>query len=228
MLVHFLSILDYDKQRAIWHIPTTYQPLLAAFKYCIHLISLESAISSYKLDRLIEEGKRLAVIFQEFHQWWLVEGDDTAYNKVYKLMQYSRVAGQDSISVSRLLWTNHGQMMVFEGQSIHLKDYREMIHKVHDSTKQLLDECLFGNMERFNLLDLSDLTDDINNTNNGFSFVKFPRNKLLGGRKYMIGTLRSQPEKMYKMAALQNNELFFNPKAIAGYQRKVYHHLSIV
>jgi hypothetical protein len=71
--------------------------------------------------------------------------------------------------------------MVFDGQPVHLKDYREMIHKVHAEAKHLVAECLFSNMERFNLLDLTDLTDDINNMTKEFSFIRFPRNKLLGG-----------------------------------------------
>ena len=103
-----------------------------------------------------------------------------------------------------------------------------MIHKVHADAKHLLAECLFGNMESFNLLDLTNLTDDINNMTKGFSFIRFLGNKLVGGCQRMIDILKVYPEKMQKIAALQNNKLFFNPQGIATYQKKVDHYLSII
>lgn len=227
-LVHFFGVLGYDERTSTWRAPGTYTPILAAFKFCIRVIGLESAIPTGDRDRLIDYGRNPTTILREFHRKWLVAGDDTPYNNMYKLMQYGRAVAQNSISVGRLLWINKGQTMVFDGQPVHLKDYREMIHKVHGEAKQLLAECLFRNMERFNLLDLTDLTDDINNMTKGFSFIRFPRNKLLGGCQRMIDILKVHPAEMQKIAALQNNKLFFNPQGVATYQKKVDHCLSII
>jgi len=225
-LVHFLGVLGYDERTSTWRAPGTYTPILAAFKFCIRVLGLELAIPTGGRDTLIDSGSNPMIIFRGFHCKWLVAGDDTPYSMVYKLMQYGRAAAQNSISVGRLIWINNRQTMVFDGQPIHLKDYRQMIHKVHAEAKHLLAECLFGNMERFNLLDLTDLTDDINNRTNGFSFIKLPRNKLLGGCHRMIDILKVNPEEMQKLVALQNAELIFNPQGVAEYMKKVDHCLS--
>jgi hypothetical protein len=225
-LVHFLQVLGYDERTSTWREPGTYTPILAAFKFCIRVLGLESAIPTGGRDALIASGGNPMIIFRGFHCKWLVAGLDTPYNMMYTLMQYGKAAAQNSISVGRLLWINDGQTMVFDGRPIQLRDYIKMIHRVHVEAKNLLTECLFGNMESFNLLDLRDLTDDINNTTKGFSFIRLPRNKLLGGCQRMIAILKTNSEEMQKLVTLLNGELVFNPQGSAEYMKKVDHCLS--
>lgn len=84
-LVHFFGVIGYDEQTSTWRAPGTYTPILAAFKFCIRVIGLESAIPTGDRDMLIDYGRNPTTILREFHRKWLVSGGR------YSIQQYVQV-----------------------------------------------------------------------------------------------------------------------------------------
>ena len=104
----------------------------------------------------------------------------------------------------RVLWSDDGQTMYFDGRPLRISEFCQFIHKIIDAAEKVLCEMLlFGDTKRLATMNLSELRDDFNVENIKHSFVSDPDNNLTGERKRMMDLLRDSGawNKMMKVEA---------------------------
>jgi len=191
-LVHFFGVLGYDARTKRWREPNTYTPILAGVQFCMRVLMLEYALPSEERNELIcMEGDDPLEVFRGVRDKWLVDGEASPFNVMHKLLQYGMRVGMAMGGRDRVLWSEDGETMYFDGRPLGVEGFRGFIHSTIEAAERLLcEDLLFGDTERLGTVDLWKLRDDVNVPNVKHSFISVEENGLSGGRERMMKLLK--------------------------------------
>jgi superfamily II DNA or RNA helicase len=137
-------------------------------------------------------------------------------------LAYCRGVGHGEGAVAQVQWSADNQTMYYHGKPLTLEKFRGFIKDLIDAAEDLLckdllfqDDCLWVRN-----INLGSMTDDMNESQAGYSFTSEKSNKLLGGRGRMMNRL--QASSAWKdMVKVETGGIQFKPRAVAKYKRKV-------
>ena len=193
VLVHFFGVLGYDGHTKRWREPNTYTPILAGIQFCLRVLMLEYSLPSRERNEVIYlEGDNPLEVFRRVRDKWLVDGEATPFNTMHKLLQYGMQVGLAAGGRDRVLWSEGGETMYFDGRPLRVEGFRQFIHSIIEAAERVMCESLlFGDTERMAMVEPPKLRDDVNVPNVKHSFVSVEENGLSGGQERMLRLLKS-------------------------------------
>jgi len=183
---------------------------------------LEYALPSVERNELIcMEGDDPLEVFRAVWDKWLVDGEPSPFNAMHKLLQYGMRVGMAMGGQNKVLWSEDGKTMYFDGRRLTVEGFCGFIHSMVEAAERVIcEDLLFGDRERLGMVDLWKVRDDVNAPNIKHSFISVEENGLLGGRKRMMQLLR-RSGRWKKMLKGESNGLEWMASGIREYESAV-------
>jgi superfamily II DNA helicase RecQ len=218
ILLHFAAVMGIDATKNTYKLPNQYGSIVAGLIYCVRLLLFEHTLPAASRKELTDPLWEL----QRVRKKWLVDGEPSPFHTMNNLLAYCRGVGYDEGAVPRVQWSADNQTMYYHGKPLAIEKLRDFVTGLIDSAEDLLCKELLFQADNFKVqgIDLNSMTDDMNESQEGYSFLSEKSNGLQGGQARMMARLKASSA-WKNMAKVETGGIRFKPKAVAEYKRKV-------
>jgi hypothetical protein len=179
VLVYFSGILAFSEVTNSFLNARAYTPYLSGLIYIQRLLFLERALPLRPYDFLrIERRPRFKQLgrLKKVHRRYMVMGSQSSFEEFVSLRAYGCVAARNHMPSLLLYWSDDGQKVGWgQGVEVSMGQFRSLTEYLIKEVNRLCNDLMFG-LEPD--IDLAKIRDDLANSDNGYSFVTYPKNKL--------------------------------------------------
>jgi hypothetical protein len=161
VLIYFSGILGYNKGTGLWREPVNYTHMLAGILWCMRVLVLEYTLPMNERDKLGEDSMMRPIQrVKKVRDVWLVEEEDSPFATLHSLLNYGFVVAKDSVTDSRIKWSDDGYTILFWGNIISMEEWKtfvcDMISEAEETLAKRLMFLLDGKLPDMNLWEIED------------------------------------------------------------------------
>ncbi|VTO87342.1 unnamed protein product [Fusarium graminearum] len=181
VLVYFSGILGFSSSSSgSAFLPArSYTSNLSGLIYIFRLVFLEYALPLQSYPTLdIERRPRVGQLerLQLIRRQYMVMESQSPMEELLSLRNYGQVIARTDTPPHLLRWSDNGQVVSLGDEiSVSMSQFRRLPEHFINEAAKLCNEMMFAWDPA---IDLANITDDMTNNKEGFSFVLHPRNKL--------------------------------------------------
>ncbi|KEF50810.1 uncharacterized protein A1O9_13140, partial [Exophiala aquamarina CBS 119918] len=178
LLVYFSGILGMSPDGTSYHKIRNYTSNLAALIYYQRLIFLEWALPyrAYPyLGRSRRPSRDHVAVLQPIRAKYTCFGCLTPLPEFISLLSFSRTVAHTDGPSFQCFWSDDGQTISYENQSLHMDQFRSFSHSLVKRCRQLCTKLMYDWEPP---VQLSQIRDNMSNVQRGYSFVHHPANHL--------------------------------------------------
>ncbi|RBA11787.1 hypothetical protein FPRO05_14224 [Fusarium proliferatum] len=181
VLVYFSGILGFSSSSggSAFLPARSYTSNLSGLIYILRLVFLEYALPLQSYPTLdIERRPRVGQLerLQLIRRQYMVMESQSPMEELLSLRNYGQVIARTDTPPHLLRWSDNGQVVSLGDEiSVSMSQFRRLPERFIKEAATLCNEMMFAWDPA---IDLANITDDVTNNKEGFSFVLHPRNKL--------------------------------------------------
>lgn len=169
-----LAMLRHDQS---FQSPQNTTPYISQLKYSLRLVML-IAIKHQASEKYTEDLKAA-----EKYEPWFTEKHDSTFNTLCTMQKYASALARAEPGLPHVVWMDrtHFQTMRFKGNVIEFNKLTTLFSNIEDHAIYLWENDVLMNLLSLKI-QYSQLTDDMGNTEVGYSFLTDKRNKCFSNR----------------------------------------------
>ena len=148
-LKNFCGVNGFNAKSRRWKRPSNYTPFLASIQFCIRIIGVEYALPTSERNRFkVTEDHTPLIVFKQFWQKWLVEGEPTPFNYVHQLMNYGMNIAKNCKGDDKIRFSADGKRCYYETHQFDMLEWKEMPKEILRNAELILSRrLLFQNSD---------------------------------------------------------------------------------
>ncbi|KAL6789482.1 hypothetical protein GGI42DRAFT_347252 [Trichoderma sp. SZMC 28013] len=179
LLVYFSGILGFSTSSRTFLSARSFTPYLSGLIYIQRLLFLEQALplrAYLTLGIDCRPRTRQLERLQAMRKKYMIAGSQSAFDEFFGLRSYGRIMARSDTPAFLLRWSEDGRTVHYGDHfQLSMGQFRLLPDYVIEQARRLCNELMFG-LEP--VVDLSNIKDELTNSQKGFSFVTNPQNNL--------------------------------------------------
>jgi hypothetical protein len=220
VIKYFGGVLGYKLSESRWRRPNEHTSTIAAFQFCIRVLSLEHCLPRELRDGYVYDPRKTPLtIFQDFHSLWLVDGGASPYSYIHKLLNYGLGASKDAKGGDKLRFSDDLSYCFYDGQGFEISKWLSMIEDIHRRAESILSRrLLFRDSDKIELINPYMYIDSESNFNHDDYFATTIPDYEDAARRIIMNELMNS-EKWDRMMIIEDGKLVFLATGMDEYTR---------
>lgn len=226
VVLSFLAVLGIDERPGeVFKGPLSYSPQLSKFIKISQMLVVQRAVMA------VEDGhaEYPSTMIGEMRERFMVRGSRSAFDWAYRLRSYAKKMLSNTTSVGYIIWSEDAQTITYKDASFTMDALKHFVTIQVREAQQELENLLLlhpdENRDTVPKLFLHRLQDNHANTQQGWNFLKDPRNAEVleaGGEKWILNRVLHNDWLRKEMVSLTHDQkMQWKKPAATAYFKKI-------